>query len=212
MIALIDRDSCLRAEPVLAHVIRGLERAYAGEPPSDADGAIPFAGTLALGVADERLTLEAYAAALSAAVVRLMEELRVEGITLLQLRRGSPWTSVLDHPALAAAGRAFRAVEEGKHFDGGVAADRESAAGVLGQLFHAVRRDMGLGEIYFALRGTPIVGSFCQYGNLHLEVYGDGGVDEVERAARRAGLAPAECDERWGEGGRIEGRRLRMEG
>lgn len=212
MIALIDRDTCLRAEPVLAHLIRGLERAHAGEPPSDADRAIPFAGTLALGVADEELELEAYAAALPAAVVRLMEELRVEGITLLQRRSDAPWTAVLDHPALAAAGRAFRALGEWKHFDGGVAADRESAAVVLGQLFHAVRRDMGLGEIYFALRGTPVVGSLCQYGNLHLEVYGGGGVDEVERAARRAGLAPAECMERWGDGGRIEGRQLRMDG
>jgi hypothetical protein len=235
LITLIPRDRCLRENPVLAHELRELQAAfdperqaarYGGEadpedvawfaavrddiPETDAP---PFAGQVVLELpADD---LDDLVAALPDAVGRLLAALGGDALTLLHFSRSARWPSPRrSPPQMADAGKRFRALGAGKGFNGGIRADRASLAEVLVPVFWCTRLDAGYGEVLFGFGEAPVVGTLCKYGSLHCSVYGEEWLERVRRAADAAGFeelaGPHECGERFGAGGRIEGRTLRL--
>jgi hypothetical protein len=235
LITLIPRDRCLRENPVLAHELRALQAAfdperqaarYGGEadpedvawfaavrddiPETDAP---PFSGQLALELpADD---LDGLAAGLPDAAGRLLGALGGDALTLLHFSRSARWPSPRrSPPQLAEAGKRLRAFGAGKGFNGGIRADRDSLAEVLVPVFWYTRLDAGYGEVHFGFGEAPVVGTLCKYGNLHCSVYGEEWPERARRAAVAAGFhelaGTHECRERFGVGGRIEGRMLRL--
>lgn len=234
MITLVSRAECLRQSPVLAQFVRALQSAhdpatgYGSPEEVDPDAAAwfaafrddipeapspPFAGSATLQLPAE--SLDALVAALPDAVARLLEALGEDSAMFLHLSRGARWpTRRRTPPQLADAARRFRAMGAGKGFNGGIQADRASLAEVLVPLFWSTRMDGDYGEVYFALGSAPVIASPCRYGNLHLEAYGEGWPERVREAAGAAGFdqlqGPQDCHERFGPGGRIEGRSFRV--
>ena len=231
MITLLPRADTFALHPALARDVRGLQKAF--DPRRDrGDGAdevdpddlawfesfrddiaapdLRHAGTMVLGV--DAGDVDAYPAALAGALGRLLDDVGADGLIALLAGRGASWISPREHPRVREANAFFRALGAGEGFNGGIVADRDSLADLVTAVFWCARLDAGFGYLYLAARGAPLVATLCQYGNLHLSVWGDGEAEPVAEAARRAGFNEEEtCDERFGADGRIEGRQLRMD-
>ena len=230
MITLLSRADCLVRHPVLAQSLRAIQAAHdpgLGSPDQvDPDEAAWFAAfrdeipAAATPPFQEMLilqlpaaSLDELAASLPDAMERLLAALGGDAATFVHLSRRARWPTRRRSPSvLADAARRFRELGARGGFNGGIRAGRGSLAGVVAPLFWSTRMDGGYGEVYFALGGAPVVGSLCRYGNLHLEVYGRGAPEPVRKAVAPAGfeVLPHMCEERFGAGGKIEGRRIRV--
>ncbi|HYH80443.1 MAG TPA: hypothetical protein VEX86_11625 [Longimicrobium sp.] len=225
-ITLVPRDECLRANRYLAHAVVGWQRASAPVPgetrwyeevcdPVKPDPAIRWAESFILYLPAR--DLDETARELGPALGRMLAPLGGRTLTLLHAMRTGRWPTPREDPAvLADAARDFRAMGAGESFDGGIrvdAADPADVAAVLAPLLWGVRMDMGYGFVYIAPDGVPFLASLCQYANLHVDVYSKDVAAAIRTAARAAGFEEwndGMCDERFADGGAIEGRGLRM--
>lgn len=236
MITLVDRAAALRANPVLAYDVRAMQDAFDPQREYNRDGweseeegrawfeafrddfeagQRPGEGEFPVfTLADRELGAEAFAEALPRALGRLFGALGVGEVTFLHVARSRRWPSERTHDAkIVEAGEAFRALGAGEGFDGGIVADLASLGEVVGPLFWSVRADPGYGDVYFGGAGAPVVASFCQYGSLHLSVYGAAWHARAREAAAGAGwmeVPDLECSSYAPGGGRIPERQLEL--
>ena len=223
-ITLVPRDECLRANPVLTHAVVGWQRAHAPVPgenewymevcdPVQPDPAIGWAESLILYLPTR--DLDRTARELGPALGRLLAPLGGCSPTLLHAMRSGRWPTPREDPAvLADAASSFRAMGADERFDGGIRVVAADAAAVLAPLLWSVRMDMGYGLVFIAPDGLPFVASLCQYANLHVDVYSAEVASRIREASRAAGFAEwtdGMCDERFADGGAIEGRGLRID-
>lgn len=219
---LVPRGECLASNPYLAHEVVGWQRAHAldEDPPQwleegcDAvqpDPGLRVAACLVLYAPAERF--DDAAEGLGPALARMLEPFGGGTLTFLHALRSGRWpTRRRRPPVLAEAGRAFRAMGAGNGFDGGIRTDARAAAAVVTPLMWIVRMDMGYGLVFVAPDCAPFAASFCQYGNLHVDVYDAAAVPAIRASAHSAGLEEwiqGICDERFS-GAAIPGRALSM--
>lgn len=225
-ITLVPRDQCLRDHPVLAQAVGGWQRAHAPapedgddawyaafcDPALQPDPAIRWAESLILYLPER--DLDETARELGPALARMLTALGGGPLTFLQGPRSTRWpTPRRSPPVLADAGRAFRSMGAGKHFDGGIRAAASETAAVVAPLVWSTRMDADYGLVFVAADGVPLVASLCQYANLHVDVYSKPVAAAVREAARDAGLAEwtdGMCDERFSADGAIPGRWLSL--
>lgn len=235
-VSLIPRADFFRDHPILASVVRSLQdyhdpaaehnRDYwAGEEEErrrwfeayrddiDAGPPPPYGGSLPLSVEADRV--EALPGALAAAIGAMMAEIGADTAGFVHVARSAPWTSPREHPRADAANAFFRRIGAGERTGDAIVADRASLGEALEAVFWCGRLDAGYGETYLTLGDAPAFASVCQYGNLHVDVYDAAWLDRLREIAARAGFTAVEtppgCDERFGDGGAIDGRELRMD-
>ncbi|HEX2203493.1 MAG TPA: hypothetical protein VHG91_09360 [Longimicrobium sp.] len=236
MIKLVDRAAALRANPVLAYDVRAMQDAHDPEREHNRDsweseeegrawfaayrddfeaGKRPGEGWFPVyTLADRELDVDAFAEELPRGLGRLFEALGVDEVTFLHVARTGRWPSERRHDrTIVAASEAFRALGAGEGFDGGIVADLGSLAEVVRPLFWSVRAAPDYGDVYFGGAGAPVVASLCQYGSLHLSVYGAEWHARVREAAADAGLLEVpdlDCGGYAPGGGRIPERQLEV--
>jgi len=234
VIETISRAECWREHPFLAAAVRSLQSSWDPAAPhnqpmweGEEEGAAlfwegfhdpdlprdrlpPYRGELVLHL--PLMSPEARAAALPGAVRRIMESVDQPRLTFVQVGRIAPWTSRRRNPPeLAKSSRRLRALGAGKGFNGALRADLASLGEVLEPLFWMERMDAGYGDVLFAPPAATFTGALCQYGNLHLHVYGD---DALLRALRHAADAAGfeELEDFSACGGEsIEGREIEID-
>lgn len=115
-----------------------------------------------------------------------------------------------DHATAASArGRlASRGIDD-SYRDAIVVTDNDVSP-IARDLLTVVRHEGSAPEIRFQGTGAACIGSLCQYANLHLDIYGTVERPRIMAAIDGTGLTVAVngCRERFGEGGRIAGRRI----
>lgn len=201
-IQLAMRRECIASTPFLAAACEDAQP----------DPTLRFAGPLVLYAPAERF--DGSVVAMGMALPRLLEPLGARTLTFLHASPLGRWpTRRRTPPVLADSARAFRAMGAGKVFGGGIRVAVADAAAVVAPLMWTMRMDAGYGPVYFATDGAPLVASFCQHGNLHLDIYDPDVLGALRESAPSAGLEEAidgVCRERFATDGAIPGRRLVM--
>lgn len=230
MITLIPRARVLAERPLLARGVLAyqdaLDPSRDGAMDDEDDGAWfdrfrdDAAHPLGAHAIESRIVrleisaLGAYPGALAKALRRVSEALGEGRMTFVLAGRSQRWPTRRRTPAvLGEAARRLREVGAGGGFNGGISVDGDSFAEVVPALFWHARMEPGYGPVFFGPDDAPLTGTFCQYGNLHLQMYDEDAVARTDAALAAAGfvdVGDAGCREVFSADGSIAGRELRI--
>lgn len=97
------------------------------------------------------------------------------------------------------------------NFSGGMGLQPSSAARVFGHLFWIVRCNASAPNVAFAAAGSSVVGTLCDYGNIHFDTYRATEKAQLAGALRDVGFnitRDGACEEKFSDESAVEGRKL----
>lgn len=215
MVSLISRIEALSRNPLLASVVLGVQAAH---DPDDLGGIrdpmqAPRPDRSHVG----EIVLFADAGAPEAAIERcaaglagLASVLGWDALTFIGDFAVPLVPSNSEHATAAGARERLAAQGVGDTYDGAIVAPGDTVAAITRDLLTIARHEGAAPDIRFHGSGAASVGSLCRYCNLHLDIYAMDELARIMASMHAAGLsvAPHGCSERFGDGGRIDGRRI----
>jgi hypothetical protein len=153
--------------------------------------------------------IENYAENLAKGLVMLAERLNWES-TIFLLVYPTPWFSQEnDHEPVKKAFDYLRKIGVTDIFNGGFKANGKGLEELLKHLFWITRCNASLPHCFFSGIKKDLIGSICQYGNIHLHFYSAAEFAKTKIASVDLGLIEIKrCFENFSENGAIQGRRL----
>lgn len=213
MLSLISRSDALSRNPLLAQVVLGVQAAH---DPGSRDGigdrmAVPrldltYAGNIVLAAeaGDADTAIERCAAGLCGLAATLAwADVTFIGDFKVPLAPSNSGRS-------AGARRRLAALGIDGAYDGAVVASGDAMSAITRDLLTIARYEGAAPDIRFHGHGATSVGSLCKRCNLHLDVYAMDELARILASVDDAGLTVplGGCLERFGDAGRIEGRRI----
>jgi len=116
-----------------------------------------------------------------------------------------------DYPPVERATAALIDMGLATDFPGGLVLQPSSAARVFGHLFWIVRCNASAPYIAFAAGGSSVVGTLCDYGNIHFDTYQATEKVQLADALTEVGFnIPPDgmCEEKFSDESAVEGRRM----